>query len=112
MPTYAIADFFKTGDIVIDPRLHARPTRPLTMEAARELLLQFALLKFDFEQSVKAMLVYDYQVTVGTEQTALGFLFEQTVDEMGQMKVPPKPVGRIEFHAGGPDGPTIKVFSI
>jgi tetratricopeptide (TPR) repeat protein len=99
--TYYIFDFLKVNEISISPDIQEREVFPFTMDCAQRLFDNFRDSSFEFDGMVKAIVIFDGKENLPRQSYAHGFLFSQTLDEIGAMSSLPKPLGKIELEYGG-----------
>jgi len=110
MPTYRIYDFLKTNNISISPEIQNRAVYPFTMGCAQRFFDKFIDKSFYINVSVASIIILDGKENFPKHSYAHGFLFSQSLDEIGSRSSMPMPVGRIEFEYDGKTiSPTIHV---
>jgi hypothetical protein len=102
---YTFGDFWRSGEILIDPAIQHQPQYPFTMDCAKRFFKHFAKERFAFEGEVKSICVSRGKEALPRHSVADGFLLSQTLDEMAQVTDPGEErkytVGEVHFEFGG-----------
>lgn len=99
---YTFGDFWRSGDILIQPDIQNRRRNPFTMEQAKQFFSNFKKERFAFDQGeVRSIFVRRAEVTPD-QSHADGHLYSNTIDEIVQIGDSglDHPIGDIHFKLG------------
>ena len=110
--TYTLRDFITEAppQFMVMPDIQHRPQRPFTMDAARRFFGHFGEQPFNFAGMITSIVIYDGQEQLPNHSYAAGWLFQETLEEIGNLGRLPDQIGSIHFEYGGTTvAPTIRV---
>lgn len=110
--TYTIRDFVMESppQFMIMPDIQTRAQFPFTMGCAKRFFSYFMKQPFNFAGMITSIAIYDGKENLPNHSYAAGWLFQETLEEIGQLGKLPDPIGSIEFEYGGTTtNPTMRV---
>jgi hypothetical protein len=110
--TYALRDFFTESppQFLVMPDIQQRRQYPFTMDCARRFFGYFEKQPFNFAGMITSIVIYDGKENLPDHSYAAGWLFQESLEEIGQLGSLPNPIGSIHFEFGGTTKtPTIRV---
>ncbi len=110
--TYTLRDFITESppQFMVMPDIQQRRQFPFTMDCARRFFSHFARQPFNFASMITSIVIYDGKENLPNHSYADGWLFEETLEEIGRLGKLPDHIGSIHFEFGGTTiNPTIRV---
>jgi Flp pilus assembly protein TadD len=98
---YRLSKFIINNEISISPEIQENEKFPFTMDCAQKFFANFVNLSFNFDRPITSIIIYDAKENLPRHSYAHGFLYSQSLDEIGEMATMPKPIGTIHFEYGG-----------
>jgi hypothetical protein len=110
--TYTVRDFImdSPSQFMVMPDIQQRAQYPFTMECAKRFFGPFMKQPFNFAGMITSMVIYDGKENLPNHSYAAGWLYRQTLEEIGQLGRLPDHIGSIHFEFGGTTiNPSIRV---
>ncbi len=110
--TYTVHDFMieSPSQFVVMPDIQQRPQHPFTIDCAERFFGYFAKQPFNFAGMIRSIVIYDAKENLPNHSYAAGWLFQESLEEIGQLGSLPNHLGSIHFEFGGTTTtPTIRV---
>src|SRR5579863_7861236 len=110
--TYSLRDFVMASppQFMVMPDIQRRPQYPFTMDSARRFFSYFAKQPFNFAGVITSIVIYDGKENLPNHSYAAGWLYRESLEEIGQLGKLPDHLGSIHFEYGGATvAPTMRV---